>query len=123
MEREFSRVFESGEIERIEQETATTRGEIRHWLISKIPMWGDTTGQVSHVITVGEEVTDRVEANRAVARAESWRRWAGWLLALYMKSIIHSRPYLLVQNRSSHALTKALSMPRQCLKICASIWA
>jgi two-component system NtrC family sensor kinase len=33
-------------------------------------MWADTTGQVSHVITVGEEVTDRVEANRAVARAE-----------------------------------------------------
>jgi len=70
LEREFSRVFESGEIERIEQETTTTRGEIRHWLISKIPMWADTSGQVSHVITVGEEVTDRVEANRAVARAE-----------------------------------------------------
>jgi two-component system NtrC family sensor kinase len=70
LEQEFSRVFESGEIERIEQETTTGRGEIRHWLISKIPMWADPTGQVSHVITVGEEVTDRVEANRAVARAE-----------------------------------------------------
>lgn len=67
---EFSRVFESGEIERIEQETTTAKGEIRYWLISKIPMWADTSGQVSHVITVGEEVTDRVEANRAVARAE-----------------------------------------------------
>jgi len=33
-------------------------------------MWADDTGQVSHVITVGEDVTDRVEANRAVARAE-----------------------------------------------------
>ena len=70
LEREFSRVFESGEIERIEQETTTAKGEIRHWLISKIPMWADISGQVSHVITVGEEVTDRVEANRAVARAE-----------------------------------------------------
>jgi two-component system NtrC family sensor kinase len=39
-------------------------------VISKIPMWADRTGRVSHVITVGEEVTDRVEANRAVARAE-----------------------------------------------------
>lgn len=67
---EFSRVFESGEIERIEQETSTAKGDIRHWVISKIPMWADMTGQVSHVITVGEEVTDRVEANRAVARAE-----------------------------------------------------
>src|SRR6187401_3276877 len=33
-------------------------------------MWADTSGKVTHVITVGEEVTDRVEANRAVARAE-----------------------------------------------------
>ena len=70
LEQEFSRVFESGEIERIEQETTTGKGEIRNWLISKIPMWADSSGDVSHVITVGEEVTDRVEANRAVARAE-----------------------------------------------------
>src|SRR6187401_2141733 len=33
-------------------------------------MWADPSGEVSHVITVGEEVTDRVEAQRAVARAE-----------------------------------------------------
>src|SRR6185437_2908226 len=58
------------EIERIEQETMTAKGEVRYWLISKIPMWADTSGEVTHVITVGEEVTDRVEANRAVARAE-----------------------------------------------------
>lgn len=70
LEEEFERVFESGEIERIDQETASARGDIRHWVISKIPMWADNTGQVSHVITVGEEVTDRVEANRAIARAE-----------------------------------------------------
>ena len=70
LEEEFSRVFESGEIERIEQETTTNKGEVRHWLISKIPMWADQSGGVSHVITVGEEVTDRVEAQRAVARAE-----------------------------------------------------
>jgi len=70
LEDEFSRVFASGEIERIEQESITGRGEIRHWLISKIPMWADESGSVTHVITVGEEVTDRVEAQRAVARAE-----------------------------------------------------
>lgn len=67
---EFARVFESGEIERIEQETTTKKGETRYWLISKIPMCADTSGKVSHVITVGEETTDRVEAYRAVARAE-----------------------------------------------------
>ena len=70
LEEEFERVFESGEIERIEQETPSPKGDIRHWVISKIPMWADNTGKVTHVITVGEEVTDRVEANRAIARAE-----------------------------------------------------
>src|SRR5688500_8386874 len=70
LEEEFARVFESGEIERIEQETPSPKGDIRHWVISKIPMWADNSGKVTHVITVGEEVTDRVEANRAIARAE-----------------------------------------------------
>jgi two-component system NtrC family sensor kinase len=70
LEAEFARVFETGEIDRIEQETVTRNGETKHWLISKIPMWIDAGVVVSHVITVGEEITDRVEANRAVARAE-----------------------------------------------------
>jgi two-component system NtrC family sensor kinase len=70
LESEFAQVFSSGEIARIEQETTTAKGQTRHWLISKIPMWADTSGRVSHVITVGEETTARVEANRAVARAE-----------------------------------------------------
>ncbi len=70
LKEEFERVFESGEIERIEQETPSPKGDLRHWMISKIPMWADNTGHVTHVITVGEEVTDRVEANRAIARAE-----------------------------------------------------
>ncbi|MGH9908810.1 MAG: two-component system sensor histidine kinase NtrB, partial [Pyrinomonadaceae bacterium] len=70
LEQEFSRVFESGQIERIEQETTKPNGEVSHWLISKIPMWSDDSGHVSHVITVGEDITSRVEASRAVARAE-----------------------------------------------------
>jgi two-component system NtrC family sensor kinase len=57
-------------IERIEQETVTATGETKHWLISKIPMWIDDSGKVSHVITVGEDITARIEANQAVARAE-----------------------------------------------------
>jgi two-component system NtrC family sensor kinase len=70
LEAEFARVFESGVIERIEQETVTATGETKHWLISKIPMWIDDSGKVSHVITVGEDITARIEANQAVARAE-----------------------------------------------------
>ena len=70
LEREFRRAFETGEIERIEQEATTPDGETRHWLVSKIPMRAEGTDEVSHVITVGEDITARVEANRAVARAE-----------------------------------------------------
>jgi two-component system NtrC family sensor kinase len=69
LEKEFSRAFESGEIERLEQETTDAGGATRHWLVSKIPMRAEG-GEVSHVITVGEDITARVEANRAVARAE-----------------------------------------------------
>ena len=70
LEGEFTRVFETGQIQRIEHATAAANGEMKHWLISKIPMWIDRSGEVSHVITIGEEITARVEANRAVARAE-----------------------------------------------------
>ncbi|HJR06771.1 MAG TPA: response regulator [Pyrinomonadaceae bacterium] len=69
LEREFRRAFETGRIERIEQESAAADGTAKHWLVSKVPMrvGGD---EVSHVITVGEDITTRVEANRAVARTE-----------------------------------------------------
>jgi two-component system NtrC family sensor kinase len=69
LESEFAGVFSTGQIQRIEHETATANG-IKHWLISKIPMWIDRSGEVSHVITIGEDISSRVEANRAVARAE-----------------------------------------------------
>jgi two-component system NtrC family sensor kinase len=69
LEREFKRAFETGRIERIEQESTAEDGTAKHWLVSKVPMRveGDA---VSHVITVGEDITSRVEANRAVARTE-----------------------------------------------------
>lgn len=69
LEAEFKRAFELGEIERIEQETTDANGASQHWLISKIPM-RDEDGAVTHVITLGEEITSRVEANRAIGRAE-----------------------------------------------------
>jgi two-component system NtrC family sensor kinase len=69
LEEEFERAFRTGAIERIEQEAAAPDGTTRHWLVSKVPMRIDGD-EVSHVITVGEDVTARVEANRAVARTE-----------------------------------------------------
>lgn len=70
LQREFSKVFATGQIQRIEQETATQDGDTHHWLISKIPMCAGDGNQVSHVITVGENITARVKADRAVGRAE-----------------------------------------------------
>ena len=68
--KEFERAFETGEIERIEQQTVADDGSTKHWLVSKVPMLDPETEQVSHVITVGEDVTLRVEAIHAVGRAE-----------------------------------------------------
>jgi len=67
---EFERAFRTGKIERIEQQTAADDGSTIHWMVSKIPMKNGETGEVSHVITVGEDVTTRVEAIHAVGRAE-----------------------------------------------------
>ncbi len=69
LQREFARAFETAEIERIEQESAGADGRTHYWLVSKIPMRTDGA-EVTHVITVGEDITARVEANRAVGRAE-----------------------------------------------------
>jgi two-component system NtrC family sensor kinase len=69
MEREFESAFRTGEIQRIEQESRGRDGSPHHWLVSKVPMRIDGE-EVSHVITVGEDITARVQANRAVARTE-----------------------------------------------------
>lgn len=70
MRREFERTFQTGKIERIEQRTTDNGGATKHWIVSKIPMRDKDGGDVTHVITVGEDVTMRVEAIHAVGRAE-----------------------------------------------------
>jgi two-component system, NtrC family, sensor kinase len=70
LQHEFANVFATGKIHRVEQETVTHEGDTNHWLISKIPMRAGETKQVTHVIAVGENITARVKAHRAVARAE-----------------------------------------------------
>lgn len=67
---EFERAFRTGQIERIEQQTIADDGSTKHWLVSKVPMKNDSSGEVTHVITVGEDVTVRVEAIHAMNRAE-----------------------------------------------------
>lgn len=67
---EFERAFRTGRIERIEQQTVADDGSTRHWMVSKVPMRREDGGDVTHVITVGEDVTVRVEAIHAINRAE-----------------------------------------------------
>lgn len=67
---EFERVFQTGEIQRVEQRITDDNGLTKHWLVSKIPMRDHITNEITHVITVGEDVTMRVEATQAVGRAE-----------------------------------------------------
>jgi two-component system, NtrC family, sensor kinase len=69
LNQEFERAFRTGRIERIEQQTTDDEGNTKHWLVSKIPMKNEV-GEVTHVITVGEDVTMHVEAIHAVAKAE-----------------------------------------------------
>ena len=67
---EFERAFRTGRIERVEQQTVTNDGTTKHWLISKVPMKAAGSNEVTHVISVGEDVTVRVEAIHAMNRAE-----------------------------------------------------
>ena len=69
LRKEFERAFVTGKIERIEQQTTDKLGKTKHWVVSKIPM-RDDDGQITHVITVGEDVTARVEAIHAATRVE-----------------------------------------------------
>ncbi|MGI8638701.1 MAG: two-component system sensor histidine kinase NtrB [Pyrinomonadaceae bacterium] len=70
LRQEFERAFGTGRIERIEQRTTDDNGSTKHWMVSKIPMRDKDTNEITHVITVGEDVTMRVEAIHAAGRAE-----------------------------------------------------
>jgi two-component system NtrC family sensor kinase len=68
LEEEFVDVFRSGSMVRMEQESWVD-GEKKVWKISKIPMRVDNA-EVTHVITVGEDVTEQKQMNEAVIHAE-----------------------------------------------------
>jgi two-component system NtrC family sensor kinase len=65
---EFMDVFRSGNIVQFEQDSFSN-GQKKVWKISKIPMRVDNA-EVSHVITVGEDVTEQKKMNEAVVHAE-----------------------------------------------------
>jgi two-component system NtrC family sensor kinase len=68
LRREFDEVFTTGRMQEYQMESVAS-GEARTYRITKIPMrLGD--GAVSHVITIGEDVTDWKEAQERFSQAE-----------------------------------------------------
>lgn len=68
LRREFEEVFRTGRIQQFQLESSTT-GDVRTYRLSKIPMrLGD--GPVTHVITIGEDVTDWKEAETRFMQGE-----------------------------------------------------
>jgi two-component system, NtrC family, sensor kinase len=67
---ELDRIFRTGKIQRTEQKIVDADGVMRHWLISKVPIHDPKTNEVTHIIAIGEDITARVEAIQAIARAD-----------------------------------------------------
>jgi two-component system NtrC family sensor kinase len=65
---EFDDVFATGRIQQFQMESTAT-GDVRTFRISKIPMRMDDAN-VTHVITIGEDVTEWKEAEARFAQAE-----------------------------------------------------
>ncbi|MEP6620438.1 MAG: ATP-binding protein [bacterium] len=68
LRREFDEVFATGRLQIFQMES-TASGELRTYRLSKIPMRLDD-GPVTHVITVGEDVTEWRSAQDRFAQAE-----------------------------------------------------
>ena len=68
LQREFDRVFETGEIQQMEMESAAS-GSLRYYRVSKIPMRLDDV-RITHVITIAEDVTDWRLAQQRLGQTE-----------------------------------------------------
>ncbi len=68
LKQEFDRVFETGEIQQVEMDSQAT-GDTRHYRITKIPMRLDDE-DISHVITIGEDVTAWRQAQQRLSQSE-----------------------------------------------------
>ena len=68
LRREFDDVFASGRMQQFQMESEAT-GDVRTYRISKIPMRIDDAA-VTHVITIGEDITEWKEAQERFAQSE-----------------------------------------------------
>jgi two-component system NtrC family sensor kinase len=68
LKREFDRAFSTGTMEQMETESTAT-GEVRNYRVTKVPMRLHDD-DVSHVITIGEDITDWKRAQQQVSHSE-----------------------------------------------------
>jgi two-component system, NtrC family, sensor kinase len=68
LKREFDRVFRTGQLEAMET-SSETFGERRYYRLTKIPMRVDGD-EVTHVITIGEDVTEWKDVQQQVSQTE-----------------------------------------------------
>ena len=68
LRREFDEVLHTGRMQVIEQESVLS-GEARHYRITKIPMRLNDD-EVTHIITIGEDITEWRDAQRRIAQSE-----------------------------------------------------
>ncbi|MGI9090933.1 MAG: two-component system sensor histidine kinase NtrB [Gemmatimonadaceae bacterium] len=66
LRREFDEVFATGRMQQFQMESNSS-GTLRTYRLSKIPM-RDSAGTVTHIITIGEDITDWVEARERIAQ-------------------------------------------------------
>ena len=66
---ELEEVFETDEIRRYEVES-TASGERRHYRLTKVPMHVSNNDEVTHVITVGEDITEQKRIAERISHAE-----------------------------------------------------
>jgi PAS domain S-box-containing protein len=66
---ELKEVFETDEIHHYEVES-TASGERRHYRLTKVPMHVSGTDEVTHVITVGEDITEQKRIADRISHAE-----------------------------------------------------
>ena len=68
LRREFDEVFATGQLQHFHMESRAT-GELRRYRLTKIPMRAEG-GDVTHVITVGEDITEWKNAEERFTQAE-----------------------------------------------------
>jgi two-component system NtrC family sensor kinase len=66
---EFDRAFEFGEMTQMDVES-TASGETRHYRLTKVPMRLDDEDAVTHVITIGEDITEWKRVQDQVSQTE-----------------------------------------------------